>query len=769
MIIQNLKSTLRHYPLASLLNFTGLVCALLCVCVIALQLDWELSFDRCHPTSERVFRVDKTDDESIFRNVLPRGFADDIIVSSSHIESGCIVMPFYGDVFYSDEEGEKSGKRTLTPVSEGFIDVFGVKMLEGDSHALERDASVIIPESLAKSLFPSEAALGKILKIDAQYMLPERSAVIGGVYEDFPTNTQLGNDIYLSLGNLNRGTYGAANFVCYLLLDDPSNAEVVSEEFNSKFDFSQDPGWLSPIELTPLRSIYLRGEGNIYKSGSRGRLALLFAVAILILVIALINFTNFYLALTPLRIRNITLQKVLGASARALRDEVIAEAMIWSLCAFLIAALLLSATAEGLAAEGIINYTAVSQGKIVLCLGVIALVSGAIAGIWPGVYSTSGQSALKLKGNYGLSESGRALRKGLVGVQLTISIALIIFVLFIQKQNRYMQDYPCGYDKSDLAIVDIGGGNFNENSARIRESLKELPEVSDVAYSMELVGGKDVYSTQTYDFGEGAVMFSTIYCTWNFPDVLGVQVIDGRDFQEGDSERMLLSEDLKDSGAELGSEGLDPVVGFVNKLNLTSVRKADSPVAFVAISPRAGFQMPYAYIRLLPGTLRHQAVEDITETLHGIDPTTPFDVLFYDSVGKTLYSAEEKLQHSIALFSLIAILLCIVGVWGQVLMDVQYKRRMIAVKRVFGAATYDISAEGVIEYLKLVGVCFIIGAPIGYIATGRYLSSFAHRVPVSADVFLLTLLFVALLCVVVVLTQYLRAARINPAEGVKKE
>ncbi len=769
MIIQNLISTLRRFPAAVVLNFAGLVCALLSVSVLALQLDWELSFDRCHPTSERVFRVDKSDDETIFRNVLPRGFADDIVISSSHIEAGCVVMPFYGDVYYSDEEREKSGKRTLTPVSEGFIDVFGVEMLEGDSRALERKASVIIPKSLSEALFPGESALGKILRIDAPYMLSEGEAVIGGVYDDFPTNTQLGNDIYLSLGDFAKGSYGAANFVCYLLLDDASNAKAVSEEFNSKFDFAQYEDWLSPIELTALRSIYLRGEGNIYKSGSKGRLALLFAVAVLILVIALINFTNFYLALTPIRIKGITIQRILGSSLSRLRCEVILEAVIWTLCAFVFSALLLSPVAEGLSARGVINYTSASQWRILLLVLAAATVSGTAAGIWPAVYSTSRQSALVLKGTYGLSSSGRTFRKALVGVQLTVSIALIIFGLFIQRQNRYMQNYPCGFDKDNLAVADIGGENFSKYSTRIRESLRELPSVGDVAYAMELAGGKDVYSTQTFDFGGGDVMFSTIYCSWNFPDVLGVQIVDGRDFKEGDSERMLLSEDLKENGAELGNDGLDPVVGFVSRLNLTSMRKADSPVAFVAMGPESGFLMPYAYIRLLPGTQRYEAAADITKTLHEINPSSPFEVLFFDSIGKTLYSAEERLRHSIALFSLVAILLSLVGVWGQVLMDVQYKSREIAIKRVFGAETDDIVAEGVMEYLKLVGACFIIGAPVGYFATGRYLSSFAHRVSISPDVFFLTLVFVALLCTAVVLSQYLKAAHNNPSEELKKE
>ena len=163
MILKNLKSLIRRYPAAVILNFTGLVAALVAFALIFLQVDYELSFDKCHHTADRVFRADKTGDETLFRNIFPRGFADDIIASSAHIEAGCTVMPFMGEIYFSTaKEGETPAgyKRELLFVSEGFIDVFGIKMVEGDSHALERPNSVIIPRSLAENLFPGESALG---------------------------------------------------------------------------------------------------------------------------------------------------------------------------------------------------------------------------------------------------------------------------------------------------------------------------------------------------------------------------------------------------------------------------------------------------------------------------------------------------------------------------------------------------------------------------------------------------------------------------------
>ena len=778
MILRNLKSLIRRYPLAVVLNFTGLVAALLAFALIFLQADYELSFDKCHPTSDRVFRVDKKADESLFRNILPRGFADDIIASSAHIEAGCTIMPFLGEIYYSVAEDGKDPvgyKRDLVFVSERFIDVFGIKMIEGDSHALEGPNSVIIPRSLAENLFPGERAIGKLLRTDAKYMEIPREITVTGVYEDFPTNTQLGNDLYLTIGDVQKGSYGGANFVCYLLLDDTDNAQAVADEFNAHFDFAPHGDWLTPIELVPLTSIYFRNEGNIYKSGSRSQLLLLIAIAILILGIGLINFTNFYVALTPLRIRSVNLQKILGSSTRRLRALVVAEAIIWCICAFTVAALLLRPVSDALLTRGVLMQS-FSIGKhwgLLLFVGTVAVATGIIAGIWPGIYSTSGQPAMILRGNYGLSASGKNLRTILVGVQFVISTALLIFVLFVQRQSKFMQEYPCGYNKNNLAVVNIGGENGRAKSDWLREQLCALPEVKDVAYANDLIGGSDTYMTEGADFGDGQVSMSMIYCSWNLPQVLGLELIEGRDFNEGEFGPILFTQDLKAHGAEMevyADEFGDgaPIVGFIKNVNITSMRKADSPVAF-QVHTEKGHTMPFAYLRLTEGSDRLAATEKIHTILRDMDPTMPFEVQFYDAIGKNLYSGEERLRLAVWLFSMLAVLLSLVGIWGQVLMDVQYKKMEISVKRVFGADMGQITSEGLLLYLRTVAVCYVIAAPVGWLIVRYYLQQFSHRVQFSPVVFLLALGIVVLLCAVVVLYHYLRTSKMNPAEALKIE
>ena len=777
MIVKNLKNLIRRYPVAVTLNFTGLLCAFVAFSLIFLQADYELSFDRCHPTADRVFRADKAGDESMFRNILPRGFADDIIASSAHIEAGCTLVPFFGEIYFSVEDDGRPPVgygRTLVLASEKLIDVFGFKMVEGDGRALDNPGSVIIPRSLAQVLFPGEPALGRLLTTDAKFREVPKEAVVTGVYEDFPSNTQLGNDLYMSVGDIHKGSYGGANFVCYLLLDDAASAQAVADEFNARYDFTPYGDWLTPIELVPLTTIYFRNEGNIYKSGSRSQLLLLVAIAFLILALGLINFTNFYVALTPLRIRSINLQKILGSSVARLRAMVVAEAVIWCLCAFGAAALLLGPVSEALATQGILMQAFVPgrHWDLLVFVGTVALAAGVIAGIWPGLYSTSGQPAMILRGNYGLSESGKALRTVLVGVQFVVSVALLIFVSFVQRQSRFMKEYPCGYDKDDLAVVNVGGENGRDKAHWLRERLRTFPEVEDVGFANSLIGGGESYTTQSVDFGDGLVQMNMIYCSWNFPQVLGLELTEGRSFNEGEFGPILFTQDLQSSGAGLkvyafGSEA--PVIGFVNPVNITSLRKADSPVAFQVCTPEGPRSMPFAYIRLAEGTDRLAASDKILAALKEMDGVFPFEILFYDAIGKNLYSGEERLRLSVWLFSLLAVLLSLAGIWGQVLMDVQYRKREIAVKRIFGAGTGQVAAEGLRTYLRTLAVCYVVAAPVGWLVVRYWLRQFSHRVGFSLSVFLTTFLAVTLLCSAVVLSHYFKTARMNPVDALRKD
>ena len=316
--MKSFLSILRKYSVAMVMNFIGLVLGFTAFIVLMVQVSYQCDFDKNYPTSGRIYRVDKAGatNDDIFRNILPRGYADDIISSSPHIEAGSISCPFIGSIIFNvaDENGRMTEpfKSKVNVVYPELFKIFGVEFIEGNADALIDQQTVAIPQSLAKRLFANESAIGNILTHNEQYIFGSdrgNSLVIGAVYKDFPENSQMDNDIYMNVGNIQKGSYGGANFNCYLLLDSPDNKELVEKTFNDTFNYESD--WLTDIKLTPVEDIYFADAGSaVYKNGNRSQMWMLICIAIIVLLIGGINYATFFTALAPMRVKSINTRKI---------------------------------------------------------------------------------------------------------------------------------------------------------------------------------------------------------------------------------------------------------------------------------------------------------------------------------------------------------------------------------------------------------------------------------------------------------------------------
>ena len=276
--MKNFIAILRRYSVAMVMNFVGLVLALTAFMVLMLQVGYQMDFDKEHTTSGRIYRVDKVGaaDDDIFKNIIPRGYADDVIKSSPHIIAGSIDCPFIGETVFNailDNDSPafifKSETNVIYP---DFFKVFGTEFIEGSAEALNNLSQIAIPESLAKKLYGNESAIGHIMTHNEGYQFGKgrtKEFCVGAVYKDFPENSQIGNHIYLNVGSLHEGNYGGANFACWLLLDSSDNKELVEQNFNDNYNYT-DSEWLTDIELTPIEEIYFGDESStIWKTGSR--------------------------------------------------------------------------------------------------------------------------------------------------------------------------------------------------------------------------------------------------------------------------------------------------------------------------------------------------------------------------------------------------------------------------------------------------------------------------------------------------------------------
>ena len=778
--MKNFIAILRRYSIAMIMNFAGLVLALTAFMVLMLQISYQVEFDKGHPTSGRIYRVDKIGavDDDIFKNIIPRGYADDIIGSSPHIIAGTIDCPFIGETVFNAilEDGMPpfAFKSKTDVIYPDFFKVFGTKFIEGSAEALNDLSQIAIPESLAKKLYGNESAIGHILTHNEGYKFGAgrtKEFSIGAVYKDFPANSQIGNHIYLNVGSLHEGNYGGANFACWVLLDSADNKELVEQNFNDNYNYT-DSDWLTDIELTPIEEIYFGDEGStIWKTGSRKQVWILICISILLMLIGGINYATFFTSLAPMRVKAVNTRKVLGSSIGKLRGELMLEAVLFSLAAFIVALGVMYPVSDWLVALGVSDMTFdfTSKLSLVLITGLISIVIGLAAGVYPSFYVTSLPTAFALQGNFAFSVAGRRFRTVMITLQFAITFALMIFALTVYRQNEYMTGYDTGFEKDRIAVVQISAEQYQFKSEWLQERLCSLPEVEDVAFALEGMGFSDSYSTFTLELEGQQVRCFSIYCSHNFLDVMGIPVVDGRNFLVSDVGNAIMNQRLKDLGGKIEiTEGMGSIIGQTSDVRINSLRNETAPICYIYV-PKDFATLGYVYIRLQNGYDKTGVTEKINAILTEMDPSYFFEVEYYEEVMERVYESEIRQGKIISIFSLLAAALSLIGVFGQVLLDVQYRRRDLAVKKVYGAETAGLMLDGLKRYAIIGIVSYAIAVPAAHYAVSRWLENFVEHTGLSAWTFILTFVVIMILTIGVAGFQYWNSANADPAEALRKE
>ena len=781
--MKSFLSILRKYSVAMVMNFLGLVLGFTAFLTLMVQVSYQSDFDKHYPTSERIYRVDKAgaSKDDIFKNILPRGYADDIISSSPHIEAGSITCPFIGSIIFNvaNENGRMTEpfKSKVNVVYPEFFKIFGVEFIEGNADALIDQQVVAIPQSLAKRLFAGESAVGNILTHNERIIFGSdrgNSFVIGAVYKDFPENSQMDNDIYLNVGNIQKGSYGGANFTCYLLLDSPDNKELVEKTFNDTFSYDSD--WLTDIELTPVKDIYFADAGSaIYKNGSRSQMWMLICIAIVVLMIGGINYATFFTALAPMRVKSINTRKILGSSSIALRSGLVLEAVVFSMAALAIALCIIGPVSKALYTDGISDmpFRFSEQTVLVIFAALTALLTGLVAGIFPSIYVTSLPPAFALKGDMAYSLSGKRFRTVMMALQYTLSFVLLVFVIALYRQNEFMINKDNGFEKDKVAVVQISQTHYAQKADWIREKLSSLDEVVDVAYAMECMGGSDSYSTSTFNYNGNEIRSFIFMCSPNFLSVMGIPIEEGRNFSESDDNGscVIINKAAAEQGADMLEGGdLDgiEIIGRTGEVCINSLRQDITPICYIAVPKDYGY-LTWAHIRLSDGFDRLACVEKINEVLREMDPDYLFEIKLYDNILSELYEPEIKQEKSIALFSLLAALLTLVGIFGQVLLDLQYNKRTIAIKKVYGADNGPLVKDNLMKYAKLLAVAFIASVPIAWMLINGWQQNFVKKVGISGLEFIVAFVVIAALTASIVSLMSWKAINSNPVDTLRKE
>ena len=793
LMIRNLLYLFKRFKTAVVLNLFCLTIAFAAFLLIVMQVDYEMNYDAMHSKSGRTFRLEANHGEFEHNAIHCLMFSDAFVNSSAHITDYSYRYPFYGGERYCqidevDDQGEaKVFKENFQLCLPNISDVFDFHMKEGSVECLSIPGSVLIPESVAKRLFDKQSAIGKRIRMSGSSGWQPVSTTIltiGGVYKDFPGNTTVQNRIYVPMDQLDllKSSWQMYANEIYVTLDDPLNKEEVLDHFNKTFDFAKSQMGSAQeiaLRLTPLKDVYYTHDTtfDFNPKGHRETNYVLLGIAFLILFIAGINFTNLTTSLIPLRLKTINTHRVLGCSIYKLRAISLIESIVICLISYILALFIVNDLSYTPIANWVDADIRLSQYKgLILLTALIAILTGCLAGLYPAIRSTSYAPALVLKGSFGLSPKGKKVRVALIGFQYTVSIALIIVTLFMGLQNHFMtSSEQLGFNKDQVAIVNLTPEIYAKHKPQYIQKLKDYPGIEDVAFSVyELSKEDDMIDLEYARHEDKDVFFKVFYASENFLSVMDIQVEEGRDFTREDlnkaqSDYIINPAAERDFHLHPGDRFNDrTVLGVSKDFRFNSCRIASSPFVF-ALNNDIPNPKLVSYIRFNSKTNLQEAVAHVRETLKEIDPTFPFEISFYNTILNNLYQKEQTLGKLISLFGIMAILISIVGVFGLVLFETQYRRKEIGIRKINGATTGQILLMFNKTYIQIVSVCFIISIPIAWMGTQQWLENFAYKTPLHLWVFIVAFLIILSVTIGTVTFRNWQAANENPVNSVKSE
>lgn len=436
-LLRNFSHTFRRFFTASVLNLLGLSIAFAACFVILTQVDYDYNYNKAYPAHDRIYRVEMNVGEAFggWRTWVPRPLCEMVGACSPHVQAISVSSSSNSISDFEVDEHIYS-ERWFTGFGD-YLEVFQPAMVCGTTASLNEPNHALISASMALRFFGTTDAIGKTIYVGRKSR--NQPLVIGGVYQDMPLNSQLGNCVFSCLRpDLNKDSWSNWNYVFYFRLDTPASLPDVrqsvieagkrmlpKEMFGSGDELDDFDNFM---RFTPLDEVHYSMVGN-KAATSKAAVYLLLCVSVLILLTAAVNYMNFSLAETPMRLRSINTQKVLGASTFSLRMYLLLESVLVCVCGFLLSLLwlyLLQDTSLNTLVAS--DLSLVNHPVLLASLGGIAVLMGLLAGAYPSYYVTSFPPALVLKGSFGLSPKGKMLRTFLVCFQFFVSFMLIIAV-----------------------------------------------------------------------------------------------------------------------------------------------------------------------------------------------------------------------------------------------------------------------------------------------------------------------------------------------------
>lgn len=772
------------------INITGLAVGMACCLLISAYVLDELSYDKFHDKAEQIYRITtRLDINGQEYNIAANSadMAEVLATALPEAERIARINPLqatsvkYEDKLFSEEH--------ILAVDTTFFDIFSFHLVKGNpANALQHPQSVILTQTTANKYFGKQSdLLGETLLIDNQ------AYTVTGIVENPPTNSHFHFDFLVPF-QYKTPFYSWVNIdkvKTYMLLTEKANPVSIPEKLFAlfkqydadQFDELQQMGVKAEFFIQPLLDIHLHSQlmTEFEPNGNITYAYTFIAIAVLIILLACINFINLSTARSAERAKEVGIRKTVGSGRAALVWQFLMESVVMSAIAMLLAlglAELLRYPFSDVAGK-VLELHLLDSGQVWLIIFSITMLAGLFAGLYPAWYLTKFEPVRVLKGSFVSGRQSQRFRNALVVFQYSVSISLVICTLLVYQQLQYMQNIHLGFNKENVLVIQ-NGQRLDAGYQPFLNALKKQAYVTTVAASTQNPLTEDNIgdARKKGNAPEQSIMLANQTVTYEYLKTLGIQLKEGRNFSPdivSDTLALILNQAaVKALGLEEPLHAVIDydmeydyhVIGVTEDFHFGSPHEKIAPFAFVL----RGKDQPLSTIEVrIPSEDIAATVASIEKLWNAYAADVPFIYSFLDEDYDALFRAEQRLGKLFTGFTALALLVAGLGLFALAAFMAERRAKEIGIRKVLGATVGQVVLLLSKDFVRLLIIAFLIAIPLGYLSMRQWLDNFAYKTDISAAVFMIAGLSVVIIAWLTISFQSIKAALANPVDSLRDE
>lgn len=821
MIRNYLVIALRNFQrqkLFALLNMFGLALGLASSILIFLYVSDELQYDVMHPHYGNTYRIGCTftnPNGQVFDNTTSPGFWVKHLQETRSEVLDATRVDYIG--YPTSLHHKPTDKIILTEeikwAEPGFDDIIEFQLIQGNQEKMFDDYNtIVLSESGAQRLFGNDDPIGEVISIKHPFATDGREidVMVTGIYQDFPSNSHFKpkylvnvnafRSVVPNFNNYMEGTRFADRiefFESYVVLKPGSDIKAIEASLKTQADRliqsdsgASAAGFKMSAFLTKMSDLHF-DEKNLWENdntrGDRKYLVIFSSVALLILLIACINYMNLATARSSRRAKEVGLRKSLGSKRSELAKQFFYESMLMTLGSLVIALLLTILLLQPFnqLAHKTFTFTSLLNPYMIGVVVLIVLFMAFISGSYPALYLSAFRPVDVLKGQIIKGKGAELFRKSLVTIQYTVSLILIISTFIVIRQMEHMQNTKLNQQGSQLLSIRYGGIASQEKFAAFKQAVLEDKDIEHVTMANHLPRlnyfgfiGANVKFPEIEDKN---LQWNKLNVDFDFAKTYSLEFVAGRDFDVNnvsDSSSLILNEAAVKALNQplekiMGASVIDvndnnrvfKVIGIVKDFPFRSMHQAIEPLI---LNPRVHFIDRIAYVKLPPGKFQEK-IAFIEKKWKEIFPAVGFDYWFLSDEFTRMYETEARVSAMAKSCAILAVLITVLGVFGLASYTAEQKTKEVGIRKVLGAEVRQVVGMFVWIFMKIFFVACIIGIPVAYFMADTWLSGFAYRSPISPIIFGISFTGLLLITLVTVSYETWKAAKTNPVNSLRSE